>query len=87
MLGGYEVMVSAIGGLLVGACCMLWALAHDKDLDAGALFDKLFSLLRALLLIRAAGDGTAALLMKQKTRIKRRVQKLQARLRELEGTT
>lgn len=84
-MGGYEVLAAAIGGLLVGAGCVLWALARDKDLDAGALFDKLFALLRALLLIRAAGDGTAALLLKQKARIKQRVQKLQARLHALEG--
>ena len=53
MLGGYEVLVAALGGLLVGAIAMLWALTRGDSMDTTGIFDKLFSLLQALLMIRA----------------------------------
>ena len=89
MLGGYEVLAAALGGLLVGAIAMLWALTRGAEMDVSGTFDKLFSLLQALLLIRAGGstfaDFRAKVQRQQKLIIKQKVQRLQARLRELEG--
>jgi len=93
MLGGYEVMAAAIGGLLVGAICMLWVLTRSDSMYTTGVFDKLFSLLSALLLIRSENLGAksvrARLLTKvrrkQKAHLKQKVQRLHARLRFLEG--
>ena len=60
MLGGYEVMLAAIGGLLVGAIAMAWVLSKTEDVDVRSTFDKLFSLLQALLLIRATGAAKSS---------------------------
>lgn len=77
-------MLAAVGGLLVGAIAMLWVLTRSTDMDTSGIFDKLFSLLQALLMIRAGGTLRAKAAREEKIRIKLRVQRLQKRLQELE---
>ena len=91
---GYEALVAATGGFLVGALAMLWALTRGVDMDTTGVFDKLFSLLQALLMIRAtvgANDYSplqrlrAKVKHQRKVHLRLKVQRLQARLRALEG--